>query len=80
MIDGVETMTGNTYPHFLHIMAILFVLNTVIMLIIGKLYPRKDAYIQYNSKEVDITPWKLLKPMGLLVCAIVIGIYVYFAK
>lgn len=80
IIDGVETVTGNTYPHFLHIMAILFVLNIVIMLIIGKLYPRKEAYVEYYSQEVDITPWRLLKPMGILVCVIVIAIYIYFAK
>ena len=80
MVDGIEKVTGSTYPHFLHIMAILFVLNVIIMLIIGKLYPRKEAYIQYNSKEVDITPWRFLKPMGTLVCTIVIAIYIYFAN
>ena len=79
-VNGVETVVNNTYPHFLHIMAILFVLNTVIMLLIGKFYPRKEAYVQYNSKEVDITPWKYLKPVGSLVCIIVLLIYVYFAK
>ncbi|MFK8059449.1 MAG: solute:sodium symporter family transporter [Polaribacter sp.] len=80
IVDGVEVVTGNSYPHFLHIMAILFVLNIIIMLIIGKLNPRKEAYVQFNSKEVDITPWKYLKPVGGLVCVIVIAIYVYFAK
>ena len=80
MVNGVETVTGNTYPHFLHIMAVLFVLNIIIMLIIGKIAPRKEAYVQYNSKEVDITPWKYLKPVGALVCMIVVAIYIYFAK
>jgi SSS family solute:Na+ symporter len=79
IIDGKETVIGNSYPHFLHIMAILFVLNIIIMLIIGKISPRKEAYVQYNSKEVDITPWKYLKPVGALICIIVIGIYVYFS-
>jgi SSS family solute:Na+ symporter len=79
IIDGKETVIGNSYPHFLHIMAILFVLNIIIMLIIGKINPRKEAYVQYNSKEVDITPWKYLKPVGALICIIVIGIYVYFS-
>ncbi|NVJ89574.1 MAG: solute:sodium symporter family transporter [Flavobacteriaceae bacterium] len=80
MVNGVETVTGNTYPHFLHIMAILFVLNIIIMLIISKIAPRKEAYVQFNSKEVDITPWKYLKPVGALVCMIVVAIYIYFAK
>ena len=76
----IKPMYGDSYPHFLHIMAILFVLNTIIMLIIGKMYPRKEAYIQRYTEDVDITPWKLLKPMGIVICVIVIGIYIYFAK
>ena len=76
----IKPMYGDSYPHFLHIMAILFVLNTIIMLIIGKMYPRKEAYIQKYTEDVDITPWKLLKPMGIIICVIVIGIYIYFAK
>lgn len=79
-IDGVATVVDNTYPHFLHIMAILFVLNVFIMLLIGRFYPRKEAYVQFNSKEVDITPWKYLKPVGGLVCVIVLAIYIYFAR
>ena len=42
--------------------------------------PRKEAYVLHYSKEVDITPWKLIKPMGIVVCAIVVIIYIYFAK
>jgi SSS family solute:Na+ symporter len=44
------------------------------------MYPRKEAYIQRYTEDVDITPWKLLKPMGIVICVIVIGIYIYFAK
>jgi SSS family solute:Na+ symporter len=80
IVDGVETVIGNTYPHFLHVMAILFVLNIIIMLFIGKLKPRKVAYEQVYTKQVDITPWKYLKVTGIAVCVIVIGIYVYFAQ
>ena len=68
------------YPHFLHVMAILFVLNIIIMLIIGKLRPREVAYEQEYTKQVDITPWKYLKVVGIAVCVIVIGVYVYFAQ
>ena len=67
------------YPHFLHVMAILFVLNVIIMLIIGKVKPRSEAYEQVYTKEVDITPWKLVKPVGALICVIVIFVYIYFS-
>ncbi len=67
------------YPHFLHVMAILFVLNILIMLLIGKFYPRKEAYVQEYTKQVDITPWKYVKHTGIIICTIVIAIYIYFA-
>ncbi len=67
------------YPHFLHVMAILFVLNILIMLLIGKLYPRTEDYQQAYTKQVDITPWKHLNTVGIGICLIVIAIYIYFA-
>tara|TARA_R110001592_G_C13172154_1_gene749959 strand:- start:2582 stop:4228 length:1647 start_codon:yes stop_codon:yes gene_type:complete len=67
------------YPHFLDVMAILFVLNIVIMLIIGKIKPREEAYIQEYTKQVDITPWRYVKQTGIAICIIVISVYIYFA-
>ena len=70
---------GGTYPHFLHVMAILFVLNIIIMLIIGKLRPRDTDFVQVYTEQVDITPWKLLKPVSIMVTIIVVATYVYFS-
>ena len=67
------------YPHFLDVMAILFVLNIAIMLLIGKIKPRATDFIQEYTEQVDIKPWKHVKVAGLGICFIVIGIYVYFA-
>ncbi|WP_299254380.1 solute:sodium symporter family transporter [uncultured Aquimarina sp.] len=74
----LESIGASSYPHFLHVMAILFVVNIIIMLIIGKLYPREVAYEQQYTKEVDITPWKYTKIVGAVVCLIVISTYIYF--
>jgi len=67
------------YPHFLHVMAILFVLNTIIMLIIGAYYPRKEAFVMGYTKQVDITPYKHVKTIGLLISLLVIFIYACFS-
>jgi SSS family solute:Na+ symporter len=76
---ALKTVENNAYPHFLHIMAILFVLNIVIMLLIGKFKPRAEAFeIQY-TQQVDIQPWKYTKAVGLIICIVVIGIYIYFS-
>ncbi|MDB9778262.1 solute:sodium symporter family transporter [Polaribacter sp.] len=70
---------AQAYPHFLDVMAILFVLNILIMLIIGKVKPRKTAYTQEYTKQVDISPWKYVNQTSIIVCVIVIGVYLYFS-
>ena len=59
-------------------MAILFLLNVAIMLLIGKMRPRKEAYVQKYTEQVNIEPWSKAKPVGLMVVVIVVGIYIYF--
>ncbi|MEZ4802969.1 MAG: solute:sodium symporter family transporter [Gelidibacter sp.] len=70
---------ANAYPHFLDIMAILFVLNIMIMLLIGYFRPRKEAYVIEYTNQVDITPWKHVKLVGVAICIIVIAVYIYFS-
>ena len=69
---------GGTYPHFLHIMAILFLFNIVIMFLIGKFKPRAVAYEQAYTEQVDITPWKHINLMGAIVILIVVSTYFIF--
>jgi len=81
IIDAAELalVEAQAYPHFLDVMAILFTLNVVIMLIIGKIKPRETDFVQEYTQQVDIKPWKHVKVAGLIICTIVIGIYAYFA-
>ncbi len=67
------------YPHFLHVMAILFVLNVLIMFVTGKLYPRKESYELKYTRQVEITPWKIVNQVGIIICLVVLGIYICFA-
>ncbi|AUC15252.1 solute:sodium symporter family transporter [Tenacibaculum sp. SZ-18] len=77
--DALNLAKAEAYPNFLHVMAILFVVNTAIMLFIGKFKPKAVPYEQKESKQVDITPWKHTKPVGIFICIIVILIYIYFS-
>lgn len=76
---ALALIKAQAYPHFLDVMAILFVLNIIIMLVIGKLKPMKEPFVQEYTKQVDITPWKYTKQAGIAICIIVIGVYIYFA-
>ncbi len=71
---------ADNVPHYLHIMAIIFVINIALMLIIGKFRPRAQAYNDSYTKQVDITTWKYATPIGIVICLIVIGVYIYFAQ
>ena len=75
----LEIIKSGAYPHFLHVMALLFILNVIIMLVVGKLYPREKDFELVYTKQVDITPWKYTKQVGIVICLIVISSYVYFS-
>ncbi len=76
---AIKAAEAGAYPHFLHVMAILFVLNVIIMLLIGKFNPRAEAFEQKYTEDVDITPWRLVKPIGAVICLIVVVVYMYFS-
>jgi SSS family solute:Na+ symporter len=59
-------------------MAVIFLFNIGLMLLIGKLNPRKEAYTQRYTEQVDITPWKPVKAMGIIITIVVISTYFIF--
>ena len=77
-IKKVGLVEAKAYPHFLHIMGILFVVNILIMLLIGKLKPKKDIYHPKITEEIDITPWKHAKLVGLIITILVLSTYFIF--
>ena len=77
---ALKLVEADAYPHFLHVMAVLFIVNILIMLTIGKIMPRKEPFELEYTEQVSIVPYKYVKQVGITVCVIVISIYVYFAK
>ena len=61
---------------FLHLMGILFVLTVIIMFIVSAFSPRTTDYMQEYTKQVDITSWKYLKPVGYAIVGLVIALYI----
>jgi len=78
VLKGYVISGGGEYPHYLHIMAIIFLFNIGVMLLIGKLIPREVAYVQNYTEQVDITPWKPVKMYGIIITIIVISTYFIF--
>lgn len=65
--------------HEFHFLGIVFSWLLVLMLVIGELKPRETEFVQKDVGAVDMTPWRYAKPVGLVLIAIVIAIYVTLA-
>jgi len=75
---ALSIIEAQAYPHFLHVMGILFVVNMAIMLIVGKLYPRETAYKPKVTEAINIEPWKYAIVAGVVITALVLSTYFIF--
>ena len=69
---------AEAYPHFLHIMGILFVVNIIIMLVVGLIKPKTDVYVPKVTDVIDTTPWKYAWVVGGLITLLVLSTYLIF--
>ncbi|MBS2970931.1 solute:sodium symporter family transporter [Metabacillus sp. KIGAM252] len=79
-VYAITQLVWDTGIHFLHILAVLFVLCVGLMLLIGKIWPKDTVYELEDQKVVDMTPWKLLYPMGFAAVVAMITVYVLFSS
>jgi len=72
-------MVFDTGIHFLHVLALLFLITSAIMLLIGRLYPMETAYVAQNKSVVDLKPWKNRHWVNCLLLIIMILLFLYFS-
>ena len=65
--------------HFLHLYAILFVLEVAMMLAIGYWRPRQRRLAITQTAEVDLTPWAYAQPCAITLLSCVVALYVVFS-
>ena len=66
--------------HFLHLYAILFVIEVVIMLFAGHLRPMAAAWKFETRDLVDLTPWRYAKPVAFTLFSAVVFLYLLFSS
>lgn len=76
---ALTQLVVNTHIHFLHILAILFVLTCGLMLLIGKLYPMPVAYSLKLNNQVDLNPWKNRHYYAGFLLILMIAMFVLFS-
>ncbi len=74
----LAVIQAEAYPHFLHIMGILFVVNIIIMLVVGLIKPKTDIYVPKVTEVIDTTPWKYAWIVGGLIVLLVTSTYLIF--
>ena len=65
--------------HFLHLYGILFFLEVGIMLWVGHLYPRAEAWSFIVNNKVDMQPWRFAVPCATLLMSCVVALYLLFS-
>jgi SSS family solute:Na+ symporter len=76
--NQLAVIQAEAYPHYLHIMGILFVVNVIIMLVIGAMNPKTDEYVPKVTEAIDTTPWKYATLVGILISLLVLSTYLIF--
>ncbi|WP_083264519.1 solute:sodium symporter family transporter [Pseudohongiella acticola] len=65
--------------HFLHVYAILFVIEVTIMLVTGWLRPRSEDWSYQPRQLLDLTPWRFAVPCAVTLISCVVALYLLFS-
>ena len=66
--------------HFLHFLALVFVVTIVLMLAISAVKPSSRIYAPVDAKVVDTTPWRHAKVAGTIIVILTLGTYLLFTQ
>ena len=65
--------------HFMHVSAILFVVTSLLILGLGRLWPRETDFVLPEANVVDLVPWTHRYTMAGFVIGCMISMYVIFS-
>ena len=60
-------------------LGLVFMYLLIFMFIYGEIAPRKEEYVQFDAKVVDLTPWKHARLAGAALLLVVLAVYMIFA-
>jgi len=80
----IQSLFGLTEAiHFLHTLAIVFLLTILLMIVVSLLGPADEAVEEQATVQtavVDLTPWRYARTAGAVIAAISIACYVLLAQ
>jgi SSS family solute:Na+ symporter len=66
--------------HFLHLLAVVFVLTVLLMLLVSHYRPAERRFEYEPSGVVDMTPWRYTRSAALVICTVTVLIYIVLAQ
>ncbi|MEQ9316416.1 MAG: solute:sodium symporter family transporter, partial [Henriciella sp.] len=66
--------------HFLHFLALIFVLTTIIMVLISLFAPAKQIYVARESHKVEMKPWRWGRVHAIAITLVTLAVYVLLAQ
>lgn len=76
---GILTFVYVPAIHFIHIYAILFVIEVGMMLLIGQARPLAVPYVFVPDPKVDMVPWRWALPTAIILMGCVVATYILFS-
>lgn len=73
LLDDIVTL------HFLHLYAVLFVIEVAIMLLCGRIAPRPTPWTFTPNQKVDLKPWRYTTPVCVTLLMMVVAVYLLFS-
>lgn len=65
--------------NFIHIYAILFIIEVAIMAVVGRLYPLEKEWRYERKEKVELVPWKWAFPSAITLLSCIVLLYVLFS-
>lgn len=83
--DSVQTVAQSVLGtseeiHFLHFLALVFLLTAGLMLVMSRIAPATSRYDNAYTHAVDITPWPYARTMGIAISIVTVLFYVLLAQ
>ena len=66
--------------HFLHFLALVFVITAAVMAAVSRLWPDPAKDWTMPAAPVDLTPWKLAPAMSVFIVVMTFGVYIALAQ
>jgi solute:Na+ symporter, SSS family len=80
LVFGLEQLFGISIGiNYIHIYAILFFTEVAMMLVIGKISPRKEAWRFSPRPSVDMKPWKYTLFVSVVLISLMFAFYIVFS-